>query len=304
MVSYRSGWKMRHPGLLLALCVLHAVPVGAAGWPPTPEEVAAVSHVGMWSIEEHVVRDQAAEAAPAERLGHLETAVLTERVKQRDDAPSYTARGLHFLVRGRPDKARADFDRALRKEAGHVPALFLRGLAQERAGRFDEAREDYRRAGELGGPEDPSANAAVASLAMILDPLPEDQMKVVRKRGAPPRFAVRVFTVDGERTVRLETWEYPAQGRSYTFLDGRLGEEERIPRDGADHLVGLHRPWQLVSGMRFEDVVVILRQNHYDHLELADDVVAQGDLLTTSQLVLGFKTGNLFYAHSEPLVLE
>jgi len=296
---------MRHPGLLLALFMFLAAPAGAAAWPPAPEEVAAISHVGTWAMEEQLLRDRLAETEPsAVPLGRLAPEVLAERVARGGDAPAYTARSMQFLLRGDPDKARADFDRALRKDAAYVPALYLRGLAQERAGRFEKAREDYRRAGEQGGSESPFAQAAVANLAMILDSLPAAQGKVAAQYGAPPRFVVQVFAAGGERPVRLETWDYPAEGRSYTFLDGRLAGEDRIDRDRSDHVVGLHRPWQLVSGTTFADAVTLLREDRWYHLELADEVVAGGDLLVTNHLVLGFKGGGLFYARSEPLVLE
>lgn len=252
MVSLRAR-------LLLPLSMLLLLAAGraeAGPWPPLATDVAALSQVDLWLKEWHVSADaEAAAQNPRPEIGRLKTRFLDQQVKKRPGETNVrVARGLHHLQRGRVGKAIKDFDHAISKEPKSAAALYHRGLARERQGNWAKARADYE-AAAAAAPESAWADAAVANLA-TLDEASAAQRKVIAKHGMPDDFAIYVAANKAKTklVVRTEIWTYHRLGREFTFVEGRLFDEQRFKADKAEALVPLVRPYQFLNGMRFADI--------------------------------------------------
>jgi len=284
-----------------------SVDAAAGGWPPLSTDVAAISQVDLWVSEWNLFEDrQASDAAPRPEIGKLETRFLDDHVKARPgNVSALTARGLHHLLLGDPGRAIADFDRALKKQPKDAAALYHRGLARERQGDLPKATADYE-AAVVAAPESPFARGALANLAMLSDGPSPDQHKTIQRHGMPDAFSVHIAanTPQSDLLLRTEVWTYHRLGREITFLEGRLFDERRFPAEKDTTIHPLYRPHQFATGMRFVDMVEMIREEKYFYMALEDDVVRGGELVATTQLVVGFKDGGLFYVRAHPLVLE
>ena len=70
-------------------------------------------------------------------------AIKNESLSHRDLAASYSNRGMLQALRGRPEDAIADYDRALALDPALTHAIINRANSLTRLRRFDEALHDY-----------------------------------------------------------------------------------------------------------------------------------------------------------------
>ena len=135
--------------------------------------------------------------------------------------------------------------------------------------------------------------------------LSPDQQAVVAERGNPPGFSLLFYAAsdaDAASTpMRQEVWSYPAEGVELSFLNGALVDTAEITDPASGLVPAPYRPEQFVAGMSFQQVVDATRLDTAVVIPLEPELVSEGEMYFTDQLILGLKNRRLQYVEALPL---
>lgn len=122
--------------------------------------------------------------------------------------------------------------------------------------------------------------------------------------GEPESFCISFVAhrENSDKTVRGETWNYHTLGRSFLFADGELMGSEPLEPQDAEAVFPAHRPWDFNENTSIEDVLSLMPGKTFVRMVLAPELVEDGVMYCSEQLVLGFKDDALVFAESVPLV--
>ena len=135
--------------------------------------------------------------------------------------------------------------------------------------------------------------------------LSADQKAMVRKLGPPESFKL-IFSKEGDKTVRIESWNYYRFKTRIAFIDGAIETESEIDDVPNWTLLPVdYLPEQFTNGMSLEEVKQrILGDRPFESIDLQADQLpgTQLQVIGSDQIVMGFEQGKLIYAETVPLV--
>lgn len=160
----------------------------------------------------------------------------------------------------------------------------------------------YLYAGWQGYRESPKLVEVKSSSVSFEDPyaLSNSQQEKLFSYGDPEAFTILFYEEElaggSVQTVRLETWDYYAEGMELTFINGELVAEDPIHSSAISELSPLpYSPVQFAAFMSLSDVLASAGIGTYIEIPLDREIMDEGILYYADSLSFGIQDNRLIY---------
>jgi hypothetical protein len=130
-------------------------------------------------------------------------------------------------------------------------------------------------------------------------PYSPDQTDLINQYGLPDSFSILFFEDDfGGTSTRLETWIYSQAGQSFTWINGKLDDQESFQPVSGEILPAPYHPEQFTAFMSLEELIGSTAIDEFLLVPLEKELLEGGENYFADRLTFGLKDGALLYVEA------